>query len=123
MANFDTSAHSSRPVTQLSFSENGTWLAVAVMESSTVGVWDLRKMAEIKTLQFGAPVNSVKWDYTGRYLAAGGPAGIAVQYYDKAAKTWEELLSKAVPTVAMEWGPQAKSLDVLATGGRLVLLQ
>jgi len=118
-ANFDASG----PIQSLSFSENGTWLAAVVRGSTSVGIWDLRKAAEIKTLDFGSRIDYVRWDYTGQYLAAAGPGCVAVQSYDKGSKSWSELLRKASSAAAVEWGPSAKSLVVLNSDGTVALLR
>ena len=47
MAKFETKA--SAPVTSISFSENGYFLATAAGES--VKLWDLRKLKNIKTIE------------------------------------------------------------------------
>ncbi|KAL3134881.1 hypothetical protein ABBQ32_007847 [Trebouxia sp. C0010 RCD-2024] len=71
VAKFETKA--SAPVTSISFSENGYFLATAAGES--VKLWDLRKLKNIKTIEpyeKGVQVTSVKFDYSGQYLAVGG---------------------------------------------------
>lgn len=71
VAKFETKAGA--PITDISFSENGYFLATAAGDS--VKVWDLRKLKNIKTIvpyDSGAPVTTVKFDYSGQYLAAGG---------------------------------------------------
>lgn len=113
----------SNSIRSISFSENGFWLAAAVSGSSTVSIWDLRKAAEIKTLDFGGPVDHVRFDYTGQFLVGAGQAGLTVQYYDKSAKTWSEPLRRALSASAVEWGPQGKSLVVLTTDGAITVLQ
>lgn len=71
VAKFETKA--SAPVTGISFSENGYFLATAAGDS--VKLWDLRKLKNIKTIvpyENGAPVTSVRFDNSGQYLAVGG---------------------------------------------------
>lgn len=118
-ATFDLSG----PVRSITFSENGFWLGAAYGGSSSVSIWDLRKMAEIKSLDFGGRVECVRFDYTGQFLAGAGPDGVAVQYYDKKAKSWSEPLRKALAASAVEWGPEARSLVVLTADGALSVLQ
>ena len=118
-ANFSTSG----PVRSLAFSENGTWLASVVRGSTTVGIWDLRKAEEIKTLEFGSEIEHVRWDYTGKYLVGAGQGCVAVQAYDKSSKSWSEPLRKACSATAAEWGANAKSLVVLNTDGSVVVLK
>lgn len=105
-ANFAMSA----PVQCLFFSENGTFLAAASKNSTSVSVWDLRHAKEIKVLETGGAINSIDWDYTGQFLLTGGPSGITVQQYSKASKEWSEPLRSAVPAVAVAWGSAAQSI-------------
>ena len=112
----------SGPIQALSFSENGTWLAVAVRGSSGISIWDLRKAAQIKTLDTGGPVAYVRWDYTGQFLASAGPSGLTVQQYAKSTKEWSEPLRTAVPGVAIEWGASAQKLVTLNEEGSITVL-
>ena len=117
-ANFDASGH----IQALTFSENGTWLAAVVKGQTSVSIWDLRKAAQIKELEIGSQIEKVRWDYTGQFLVAAGPSGLAVQQYSKASKEWSELLRSAVPAVAVEWGPNAQSLISLNAEGVVTVL-
>ncbi|KAF2681579.1 Prp19-domain-containing protein [Lentithecium fluviatile CBS 122367] len=110
------------PVRDLSFSENGTWFAVAVKGSSSVSVWDLRKQTAIKYFDLGSPVDGVKWDYTGQYLATAGAGSVSVQQYTKASKSWSEPVRRAVPARAIAWGASASSLVALTPDGGLSVL-
>src|ERR1700761_9492960 len=88
-ATFSTSG----PVVSLSFSENGFRLASASSASASVTLWDLRKTgdaANVKTLEVGAPVSSLTWDYSAQYLAAVGGETITVLKYQKTGKKWSE---------------------------------
>jgi len=105
----------------LSFSENGTWLAAVIEASQNVSIWDLRKSSLLKVLETGGVVVSVRWDYTGQFLATAGPSGITVQQYSKSAKEWSEPLRSAEPAVAVDWGYQAQNL-VLLNEGTLTIL-
>jgi len=60
-------------IVDLSFSENGYYLATA-SEDKTVKLWDLRKLKNIHTFDFPEKFNltSVEWDYSGSYLAVTG---------------------------------------------------
>ncbi len=117
-ANFDEPG----PIKALSFSENGTWLASVVKGSTNVSIWDLRKSASIKTLETGGLVESIRWDYTGQFLATAGSSGLTVQQYSKSTKQWSEPLRIAAPAVDIKWGPQAHSLISLGGDGTLTVL-
>ncbi|KAK4979565.1 hypothetical protein LTR66_010444 [Elasticomyces elasticus] len=121
VANFTSSTPS--PIRSLSFSENGTWLASALSGSTSVSIWDLRKMAEIKTLEIGSGVKAVACDYTGQFLAVCGLGGVSVQHYSKASKSWSEVVAKGVKAVDVKWGAQAKSLVVLTDEGGVSVLR
>ncbi|KAF4119817.1 pre-mRNA-processing factor 19 [Geosmithia morbida] len=108
-AEFDIGA----PVQALVFSENGFWLAATAKGQTTVTVFDLRKegaAATAKILETGGAVQSLSWDYTGQFLATGGPSGATVQQYAKSSKKWSEPFRSSVPAVAISWGPSAQKL-------------
>ena len=109
-------------IQNISFSENGTWLAVSVRGSNAVQVWDLRKSSIVTTLEIGGAVSNVRWDYTGQFLATVGASGVTVQQYQKSSKKWSEPLRKALPCVDVSWGTRAKSLVVLTEQGQLQVL-
>jgi pre-mRNA-processing factor 19 len=117
-AEFDLGA----PVKAILFSENGIWLAGLTEGSSSVSIWDLRKSAEIKSLEMGGQVDTISWDYTGQFLAGGGPGGITVQQYSKAEKDWSVPLQVAVPSTAIAWGKNAQSLLAISKEGVLTAL-
>ncbi|KAL2838819.1 WD40-repeat-containing domain protein [Aspergillus pseudoustus] len=110
------------PVKRVFFSENGTFLAAVTEKSTTVSIWDLRSSKEVKVLETGSQVDSIYWDYTGQFLLAGGPGGLSVQQYSKAAKTWSEPLRSAVPAVSVTWGSAAQSIVALNTDGGVTVL-
>lgn len=112
-----------RPVKTIFFSENGIWLAAVTESSSAISIWDLRKMAEIKSLETGSKaIDAISWDYTGQFLLTAGPEGLTVQQYSKASKTWTEPLRSAVPAVAVAWGKGAHSIAALDEAGVVTLL-
>ncbi|KAI5811029.1 WD40-repeat-containing domain protein [Peziza echinospora] len=110
------------PVQSLHFSENGIWLAVAVKGETTIEIWDLRKTAKVKSLETGSRVDSIRWDYTGQFIAAAGPSGASVQHYSKSTKSWTEVLKKGIPGVAAVWGARASSLVNLSKEGVVTVL-
>jgi len=120
-ANFDLGG----PVQDVSFSENGIWFAAVAKGSNSVVIFDLRKegkAAEAKVLEIGGQVDTIRWDYTGQYLAAAGPGGLTISQYTKSSKSWTDVISLAVPATAVEWGPQASSLLTVNSDGILTIL-
>lgn len=120
-ASFDCGA----PVQSVSFSENGIWFSAATKGSTTVITFDLRKenaAAVVKAIDLGSRVDSVAWDYTGQYLATGGPGGVTVQQYTKASKQWAEPKRSAIPATAVAWGSKAQSLVAVNGDGVITVL-
>ncbi|KAJ4356807.1 uncharacterized protein N0V89_004844 [Didymosphaeria variabile] len=110
------------PVSALSFSENGTWFAVAVKGSNSASVWDIRKQSPIKMIDVGSPIDSVRFDYTGQFLATAGSGSVSVQQYTKSSKSWSEPVRKAVQARDIAWGASATSLIALTPEGGLSVL-
>ena len=63
----------SGPITAISFSENGYYLATAA-DDACVKLWDLRKLKNFKTLQMdeGYVIKDLCFDQSGTYLAVAG---------------------------------------------------
>jgi len=113
------------PVQDIAFSENGIWFAAVAKGSTSVVIFDLRKegkAAEAKVLEIGGQVDSIRWDYTGQYLAASGPRGLTISQYTKSSKSWSDVISTAVPATAIAWGPEAKSLVTVNAEGVVTVL-
>ncbi|KAH7342804.1 WD40-repeat-containing domain protein [Rhexocercosporidium sp. MPI-PUGE-AT-0058] len=113
------------PVQDLVFSENGIWFAAVAKGSNSVIIFDLRKegeAAKAKVLEIGGQVDTIKWDYTGQFLAAAGPGGLTISQYTKSSKTWSDVISTAVPATALEWGPDARTLVTVNGDGVLTVL-
>ncbi|EPE29531.1 WD40 repeat-like protein [Glarea lozoyensis ATCC 20868] len=120
-ANFDLGG----PVQDVSFSENGIWFAAVAKGSNSVVIFDLRKegkAAEAEVLEIGGQVDSIRWDYTGQYLAASGPRGLTITQYTKSTKSWSDVISTAVPATAVEWGSAAKTLVTVNGDGIITVL-
>jgi pre-mRNA-processing factor 19 len=120
-ANFEVGG----PEQDISFSENGIWFAAVAKGSSSVVIFDLRKegrAAEAKVLEIGGQVDSIRWDYTGQYLAASGPRGLTISQYAKSSKSWSDVISTAVPATEVEWGPEAKTLITVNSDGVVTVL-
>lgn len=108
-AEFDLGA----PVQAVEFSENGFWLAGTAKGQTTVTIFDLRKEGTAATamvLETGGSVQTLAWDYTGQFLATGGPTGVTVQQYLKSSKAWSEPFRTAAPSVAVRWGQAGRKL-------------
>jgi pre-mRNA-processing factor 19 len=114
-----TFATADGPPCSLSFSENGTWLASASAGSGSVAVWDLRKAACIKTLEFGggAGVKDVAWDWSAQFLAVVAGGALNVVGYNKSGKKWSELAKRAVVARRVAWDPRGHGLVVDGEGG------
>ncbi|TIC10775.1 WD40 repeat-like protein, partial [Wallemia mellicola] len=103
-ANFE-SPNSHGPIVSLSFSENGYYLAAAFAGSSTIEIFDLRKLKSIHTIQLEEGVSSattVRFDPSAQFLAI---AGSDVRIL--ANKTWEELVrfeDNASTVETLSWG-------------------
>lgn len=76
------------PISAISFSENGYYLATAAIDDSCVKLWDLRKLKNFKTIQMGDgyDISNLCFDQSGTYLAV---AGTDVRVY--LCKQWQEL--------------------------------
>ncbi|KAJ5050591.1 uncharacterized protein L3040_002468 [Drepanopeziza brunnea f. sp. 'multigermtubi'] len=112
-------------VQDIAFSENGIWFAAVAEGSNSVVIFDLRKegeAAKVKTLEIGGQVDSIRWDYTGQFLAASGPGGFTISQYAKSSKSWSDVISVAVPATALEWGPEAKTLITVNGDGIVTVL-
>jgi len=113
------------PVQDISFSENGIWFAAVAKGSNSVVIFDLRKegeAAKAKVLEIGGQVDSIRWDYTGQFIAASGPRGLTISQYTKSSKSWSDVISLAVPATAVEWGPEAKTLVTVNIDGVVTVL-
>jgi pre-mRNA-processing factor 19 len=110
------------PVKNISFSENGIWVAGVVEGASTISIWDLRKAAQIATIDTGSAIDDMNWDYTGQFLAVAGEQAVSVQHYAKASKEWSEVLKKGTPATKVAWGRNARELVTLNQDGVIATL-
>merc|ERR1711964_133850 len=78
--------------------------------------------AKAKVLEIGGQVDSIKWDYTGQFLAAAGPGGLTISQYTKSSKSCSDVISTAVPATALEWGPEARTLATINGDGVVTVL-
>jgi pre-mRNA-processing factor 19 len=107
----------SGPVTAMSFSENGYFLATAA--SDGVRLWDLRKLRNFRTFapyDANTPTNSVEFDFSGSYLAI---AGSDIRVYQVANVKLEWNLIKTFPDLSgtgkvtsVKFGADAKYMAV-----------
>jgi len=99
-------------VETLCFSENGYYLATASKDGA-VKLWDLRKAKPLnfQSLEGDGPVNAVRFDGTGQYLAV---AANSVQVFNFATKSSLaatcELKDHQGPVMGLCWGQHARSL-------------
>eukprot|EP00262_Sarcandra_glabra_P017571 TRINITY_DN6052_c2_g1_i1.p1 TRINITY_DN6052_c2_g1~~TRINITY_DN6052_c2_g1_i1.p1 ORF type:complete len:522 (-),score=80.40 TRINITY_DN6052_c2_g1_i1:264-1829(-) len=101
------------PVTAISFSENGYFLATAAHDG--VKLWDLRKLRNFRSFtpyDSNTPTNSVEFDHSGSYLAI---AGSDVRLYQVAnvKLEWNSIkifpdLSGTGKATCVKFGPDAK---------------
>ena len=79
----------STPVTSLSFSENGYYLATSSNTDPTVNILDLRKLSVVQSWKLPEDnvVSQVKFDTSAQFLSV---AGTDLRVYQN--KTWEELM-------------------------------
>ena len=111
-------------VKEVKFSENGTWLACAVRNSSSVLIYDIRKISNgpIATLDAGGSVHTIEWDYAGQFLVAAGSKGLSVNQYSKASKEWSEVLRTTATATGVVWGKSAQSLLTSSSEGAVTVL-
>lgn len=97
-------------VASLSFSENGYYLASGSRDGA-VKIWDLRKPVNIQTLTVEGAVNSVRFDATGQYLAAGANAIHVFNFETKASLASTcELTDHQAAVMGVCFGQHARSL-------------
>jgi len=109
------SSSSEGRINSLSFSENGTLLASASMNSTAVSIWDLRKTgdaARVKTIDVGSSTSSVAWDWSAQFLAIVGGGALVVMQYVKSSKKWVEVVKKARKARRVVWDPRGRHLLV-----------
>ncbi|KAK0606954.1 hypothetical protein LWI29_006872 [Acer saccharum] len=105
------------PVTAISFSENGYYLATAA--SDGVKLWDLRKLKNFRSFEFNdtdSPTNSVDFDHSGSYLAVAG-ADIRVYQVASVKSEWNCVktfpdLSGTGKATCVKFGTDAKYIAV-----------
>ncbi|KAM7257812.1 hypothetical protein ACFE04_013553 [Oxalis oulophora] len=114
VAKFD--GHSG-PVTAISFSENGYFLATAAHDG--VKLWDLRKLKNFRTFESydsDTPANSVEFDQSGSYLAVAS-SDIRVYQVANVKSEWNCIktlpdLSGTGKSTCVKFGKDAKYLAV-----------
>ncbi|KAJ6898490.1 hypothetical protein NC652_025113 [Populus alba x Populus x berolinensis] len=105
------------PVTAISFSENGYFLATAAHDS--VKLWDLRKLKNFRTLNLydsDTPTNSVEFDHSGSYLGISG-SDIRVYQVGSVKADWNCIktlpdLSGTGRATCVKFGPESKYIAV-----------
>ncbi|KAG0607375.1 hypothetical protein M758_8G023200 [Ceratodon purpureus] len=105
------------PVTDISFSENGYFLATAAQDG--VKLWDLRKLKNFRSFapyDNNTPTNTVEFDYSGSYLAVGG-SDIRLYQVASVKQEWNTIkvfpdLSGTGKVTSVRFGPDASYLAV-----------
>lgn len=118
------SNESGASIPALSFSENGYHLAVANSATSSIGIFDLRKLSLLHSIDLptaGAPgggkISSLRFDPSGQFLAC---AGTDLRVFKN--KTWEETLlydQNAGELTDVRFGPFGKEI-VLSGADRTI---
>ncbi|KAK9137994.1 hypothetical protein Sjap_008588 [Stephania japonica] len=105
------------PVTAVSFSENGYFLATAAQDG--VKLWDLRKLKNFRNFapyDSNTPTNSVEFDHSGNYLAIAG-SDVRVYHVTNVKSEWNLIktfpdLSGTGKATCVKFGPDAKYIAV-----------
>ncbi|XP_031483715.1 pre-mRNA-processing factor 19-like [Nymphaea colorata] len=105
------------PVTAISFSENGYFLATAARDG--VKLWDLRKLKNFRSFspyEPNTPTNSVEFDHSGAYLAIAG-SDIRIYNVGSVKQEWDCIntlpdLSGTDRITSVKFGVDAKYLAV-----------
>ncbi|XP_024378031.1 pre-mRNA-processing factor 19 [Physcomitrium patens] len=105
------------PVTDISFSENGYFLATAAQDG--VKLWDLRKLKNFRSFapyDSNTLTNTVEFDYSGSYLAVGG-SDIRLYQVASVKQEWNTIkvfpdLSGTGKVTSVRFGPDASYLAV-----------
>lgn len=98
------------PISCVSFSENGFWLAVVTEAESTVKIWHLGKSSIVGELEVGESPKVVAWDQSGLFLACAGLSGLKIWAYTKAGKQWNCLFETPGEFNCIAWQPDAQGL-------------
>ncbi|CAM6129516.1 unnamed protein product [Calypogeia fissa] len=115
------------PVTDISFSENGYFLATAA--SDGVKLWDLRKLKNFRSFapyDSSTPTNTVEFDFSGSYLAVGG-SDIRIYQVASVKQEWNTVktfpdLSGTGKVTSVRFGPDANYLAVATNDHNLRIL-
>lgn len=104
----------SAPISCVAFSENGYYMASSSADATTK-IWDLRKLAEFKTLDSQNTVDSLAFDHSGRYLAHASATRIQINV----VKEWTTLCEIQVDDNirALEFGVNAEFLAATTSEG------
>ncbi|HEX7735566.1 MAG TPA: TIR domain-containing protein [Ktedonobacteraceae bacterium] len=105
----------SRPVTSVSWSSNGHWLASGA-EDKSVRIWEASSQSALKVLYGHArAVRSVAWSADGRFLASAGDGGNIHIWDGQSGAPVRVISAHAGGMRCLAWSPTEKYL--LASGG------
>lgn len=104
-------------IQSIAFSENGYYMASAAVDGM-VKLWDLRNGSCLQNVEIGSSVNSIVFDYSGSYLAAGASDLTVFN-----TKTWEKVYHNEEDVngyYGLTFGPSAQYL-LAGCGNRAVV--
>lgn len=108
-------------VKNISFSENGHWLAISAENEKSVRLLSLRNLKEFDSIPINGEPASIQFDESGQYLAIAFSSEVIVQMYDKKSKSWSTVYSKSSESTvrSLSWGLEARALYVQSMTGML----
>jgi len=91
-------------IVDISFSENGFYLATAAEDS--VKLWDLRKLSNFSTIPIEGAISAANFDYSGNYLAVAG-SNISIYASGKTFTPIQTYSDHTAPVTDVKFGKDA----------------